>query len=73
MPAFLGQWELLALAGVVLALFGPKQIPRIARSLGRSVREAKEVLGEVDGAVKGATRVEEDSAVPEVMGPREGS
>ena len=62
MPAFLGQWELLALAGVVLALFGPKQIPRIARSLGRSVREAKDVIGEMDEAVKDATRPDESSA-----------
>ena len=62
MPAFLGQWELLALAAVVLALFGPKQIPRIARSLGRSVREAKEVIGEMDEAVKDATRPDESEA-----------
>ena len=62
MPAFLGQWELLALAAVVLALFGPKQIPRIARSLGRSVREAKEVIGEMDEAVKDAARPDESEA-----------
>ncbi len=59
MPAFLGQWELLALAGVVLALFGPKQIPRIARTFGRSLREAKEVIGELDDAVKDATQPHE--------------
>ena len=62
MPAFLGQWELLVLAAVVLALFGPKQIPRIARTLGRSVREAKEVIGEMDEAVKDAARPDESEA-----------
>ena len=62
MPAFLGQWELLALAGVVLALFGPKQIPRIARTLGRSVREVKEGVGELDESVKDVTRPDESSA-----------
>ena len=62
MPAFLGQCELLALAGVVLALFGPKQIPRIARTLGRSVREVKEVVGELDESVKDVTRPDESSA-----------
>lgn len=62
MPAFLGQWELLALAAVVLALFGPKQIPRIARTLGRSVREVKEVVGELDETVQEATRPDESEA-----------
>ena len=62
MPAFLGQWELLALVAVVLALFGPKQIPRIARTLGRSVREVKEVVGELDETVKEATRPDESEA-----------
>ena len=41
-------WELIALAVVVLLLFGSKQMPAIARSLGRSAREVKETMAGVD-------------------------
>jgi sec-independent protein translocase protein TatA len=41
-------WELIALAVVVLLLFGSKRIPEIARSLGRGVREVKQTVAEVD-------------------------
>jgi sec-independent protein translocase protein TatA len=41
-------WELIALAVVVLLLFGSKRIPEIARSLGRGVREVRQTVAEVD-------------------------
>lgn len=43
-----GHWELIALVFVLLLLFGSKQIPQIARSLGRGVREVKQTAAEVD-------------------------
>jgi sec-independent protein translocase protein TatA len=43
-----GHWELIALAVVVLLLFGSKQVPQIARQLGRGVREVKGTMREVD-------------------------
>lgn len=43
-----GQWELIVLAVVVLLLFGSKQVPQIARQLGRGVREVKDTVRDVD-------------------------
>jgi TatA/E family protein of Tat protein translocase len=43
-----GQWELIALAFVLLLLFGSKRIPEIARQLGRGVREVKQTVGDID-------------------------
>ena len=43
-----GHWELIALAVVVLLLFGSKQVPQIARQLGRGIREVKQTVNEVD-------------------------
>jgi len=43
-----GQWELIVLAVVLLLLFGSKQVPQIARQLGRGVREVKQTVAEVD-------------------------
>jgi TatA/E family protein of Tat protein translocase len=40
---FVGQWEMIALAVVFMLVFGPKQIPRIARQLGGGIREVREV------------------------------
>jgi len=43
-----GHWELIALGVVVLLLFGSKQVPQIARQLGRSIRELKDTVSDVD-------------------------
>jgi sec-independent protein translocase protein TatA len=37
-PEFLGSWEFIILAVLVLVLFGGKRLPDSARSLGRSLR-----------------------------------
>ena len=39
MPGWLGPWELLIVLAVVLLIFGPKRLPQLGRSLGRSARE----------------------------------
>jgi TatA/E family protein of Tat protein translocase len=43
-----GHWELIALAVVVLLVFGSKQVPQIARQLGRGVREVRDTMRDVD-------------------------
>jgi sec-independent protein translocase protein TatA len=43
-----GHWELIVLAVVVLLLFGSKQVPQIARQLGRGMREMKDTMRDVD-------------------------
>jgi sec-independent protein translocase protein TatA len=37
-PEFLGSWEFIVLALLVLVLFGAKRLPDSARALGRSMR-----------------------------------
>ena len=41
-------WELLVLGVVLLLLFGAKRVPLIGRQLGRSVRELKDTVRDVD-------------------------
>ena len=55
MPGWVGPWELLILVGVLLLIFGPKRLPEVGRSLGRSVREIKDSIGgsEVKEAILG--------------------
>jgi sec-independent protein translocase protein TatA len=43
-----GHWELIALGIVILLLFGSKQLPQIARNLGRGVREVRETIVDSD-------------------------
>jgi sec-independent protein translocase protein TatA len=43
-----GHWELIALAVVILLVFGSKQLPSLARNLGRGVREVRETVIDVD-------------------------
>jgi sec-independent protein translocase protein TatA len=43
-----GHWELIALGIVILLLFGSRQLPQIARNLGRGVREVRETIVDVD-------------------------
>jgi sec-independent protein translocase protein TatA len=43
-----GHWELIVLGLVLLLLFGAKRVPLIARQLGRSIRELKDTVGDVD-------------------------
>ncbi|HUQ22241.1 MAG TPA: twin-arginine translocase TatA/TatE family subunit [Gaiellaceae bacterium] len=44
----IGHWELILLGVVLLLLFGSKQVPQIARSLGRGMREFKQTVGMAD-------------------------
>ena len=43
-----GHWELIVLAVVLVLLFGSKQLPTIARNLGRGVKEMKDTVGGID-------------------------
>jgi sec-independent protein translocase protein TatA len=48
MPFGVGQWELLVLAAILVLLFGSSKVPKIARDLGRSLREMKETVEGID-------------------------
>ncbi len=43
-----GHWELIVLGVVLLLLFGASRVPQIGRQLGRSVRELKDTVRDVD-------------------------
>jgi sec-independent protein translocase protein TatA len=56
-----GHWELIILGVVLLLLFGSKQLPTLARNLGRGVREVRETVVDVDPR----------QSLRELEGPRE--
>ena len=43
-----GHWELIVLGLVLVLLFGAKRVPELGRQLGRSVRELKDTVRDVD-------------------------
>jgi sec-independent protein translocase protein TatA len=48
MPGWIGPWELALLLLVVLLVFGPKRLPEMGRSLGKSMREFKDSISGKD-------------------------
>lgn len=44
MPFGIGIWEMLILLLVLLLVFGPKRLPEMGRSLGKSMREFKDSI-----------------------------
>ncbi len=66
-----GPVELIVLAVILIALFGSKQLPTIARSLGKGVREVKDTVADADPRthVRRALEAPEDEASA-VSGPR---
>lgn len=44
----IGHWELIALALVLVLLFGSKRLPTLARNLGRGLREVRQTVVDVD-------------------------
>lgn len=57
----LGLPEIIIIALVLLLFFGPKRLPSLFRSIGTSVRELKEGLGEKDSPA--ATEKKDDTPV----------
>ena len=57
-------WELLVLGVVLLLLFGAKRVPQLGRQLGRSVREVKDTVRDIDPRddVRRAMEAPEDEA-----------
>ncbi len=48
----LGFQELLIVFALIMLLFGPSQLPKLAKGLGNALKEFKKATGEIDG-VKG--------------------
>lgn len=61
MPFGIGSQELIIFLVIVLILFGPKNLPKLAKSMGRAVRDFKGGLGGVDRELE---QEEEESSAP---------
>lgn len=46
-----GIWEIVVIVVVVLLIFGPSLLPKLARNAGKAVKTARDVKDEVTGAV----------------------
>ena len=68
MPEFLGSWEFIVLALLVLVLFGAKRLPDSARALGRSMRifkaETKGLRSDDDTVIQPCSISAGDAALP---------
>lgn len=61
MAGFLGLNEIVLIAAAILALIlGPKKLPELARSLGRSKKEYKKSMKEADEAIEEIESSEEE-------------
>lgn len=63
----LGPLELVVILGVALLIFGPKNLPKLGKSLGQTVKNVREGMesGDDDEAKKVAEVVAEDSDAEE--------
>lgn len=46
MPSWLGGWEIVLILAIVLIIFGPKKLPELGASLGKSIRGFRKGLKE---------------------------
>lgn len=56
----IGQKELIILLVIILIIFGPKNLPRLARSIGKSMRELKDSMSGFSSEVKSAMHEDEN-------------
>lgn len=56
MPSWLGPWEIVLVVIVVLLVFGPKKLPDLGSSLGRSITGFKKGLKETKDDVQAAIK-----------------
>ena len=48
-PLFIGTWEIIIIALIVLLLLGGKKIPELMKGLGKGVKNFKDGMKEEDG------------------------
>ena len=56
-----GIWELLVILVIVLLIFGPKALPKLGESLGKTIGKFKQGLNEDEEAAKAETTSETES------------
>ena len=60
----LGGTELLLVFVVILLVFGPSQIPKMAKGLGQAMREFRKAQREISDELKADEPMKSDSAPP---------
>ena len=50
-PLFIGTWEIVIIALVIVLILGGKKIPELMKGLGKGVKSFKEGISEVDEQV----------------------
>ena len=64
MPSWLGPWEIVLIVVVLLLVFGPKKLPDLGSSLGRSITGFKKGLKETTDDVKSAMKEDVTADAP---------
>jgi sec-independent protein translocase protein TatA len=66
MPSWIGPWEIAIVLVIILLIFGPRKLPELGSSLGKSIRGFKK--GMKDGQAAGEETVAEAQATAEPIG-----
>lgn len=73
----LGTWELVIILAVILLMFGPNKLPKMARGIGEMVREFRNEIrvmkGEIDGSSVEAPAPKSESTAATERGANERS
>jgi sec-independent protein translocase protein TatA len=56
MPSWLGGWEIVLVVAIALLVFGPKKLPELGSSLGKSITGFRKGLKETADDVKSAVK-----------------
>jgi TatA/E family protein of Tat protein translocase len=67
----IGMMELLVIFGIALIVFGPRKLPELGRSLGRTLSEFKRASNELRSTLEEEIRVEDREGRP--VTPRQAS
>jgi len=65
----LGVPELVVIAGVAAVLFGPKQLPQVGKSLGKTVKSFQEAAKEFESEIKQGMESASESVSPPSIPP----
>ena len=68
-----GGWEIIAILVVVLILFGPKQLPKLGKMFGRTMKDLKEGMEakDEDETPKEITEAKSDAVADEAKKPED--
>ena len=69
MPSWIGPWEIAIVLVLALLIFGPKKLPDLGSSLGKSIRGFKTGLKDAQDEVKSAMKEDATAEPPAAEAP----